>query len=311
MACPFFISLHCPSLTMTALPTADVRAQIHQLWIYPVKSCAGISLTEAELTPTGLRGDRHWMVVDGEGGFVTQRELPRMALIQPVAIDGGFALHAPGMAPLVLHAEAPGPAVTVQVWGEAVAALDMGDAAALWFRDCLGGDAPDEFKRLRLVRFDPEGQRACSPKWAGGRAAWTQFADGFGILVASTASLEELNARLEAGGHAPVSMSRFRPNIVLAGMEAHDEDRIGPWRITTDGGEALLDNVKPCARCPIPNIDPQTALSSPEVSDTLQVYRQDRRLGGAVTFGMNAIVLEGLGRVLTPGQPVVADWQFD
>lgn len=296
---------------MTLLCPADVHAQIDQLWIYPVKSCAGIALAEAELTPTGLRWDRHWMVVDSGGEFVTQRELPRMALIQPVFIEGGVELQGPGMAPLTLLFEATGPASVVRVWDDAVSALDMGDAAAQWFSDCLGRDAPGELKRLRLVRFDPGVRRACSPKWTGGHEAWTQFADGFGLLVTSQASLGELNARLAQGGHPPVSISRFRPNIVLAGMEAHDEDRIGPWRVTTGEGEAVLDNVKPCARCPIPNIDPLTALASSEVSDTLQTYRQDRRLGGAVTFGMNAIALEGLGHVLKVGQPVMADLRFD
>lgn len=306
---PFLFKLLHP--TMTQLPHADVHAQIAQLWIYPVKSCAGIAVPEAVLTATGLHWDRHWMVVDSDGGFVTQRELPRMALIQPALVEGGVELNAPGMAPLTLLAEANGAVTTVRVWDDTVDALDMGDAAARWFSDCLGGDAPSGLRSLRLVRFDPEARRVCSPKWTGGREAWTQFADGFGLLVASEASLGELNARLAQIGHAPVSMSRFRPNIVLTGVEAHDEDRIGPWRITTDQGATVLDNVKPCARCPIPNIDPLTALASPEVSDTLQTYRQDRRLGGAVTFGMNAIALEGLGHVLKVGQSVAADWRFD
>lgn len=296
---------------MTHSLSADVQARIDQLWIYPVKSCGGIALTEATLMPTGLRWDRHWMVVDSEGEFVTQRELPRMALIQPVAFEGGFELRAPGMAPLALEGDATGAAVTVRVWGDEVGALDMGDGAAQWFSDFLAEGAPADLRRLRLVRFDPTVQRACSPKWTGGRAAWTQFADGFGLLVASTASLDELNQRLAMAGHAAVTMSRFRPNIVLAGMEgAHDEDRIGPWRVVTESGEVAFDNVKPCARCPIPNIDPVTALSSPAVGDALQVYRQDRRLNGAVTFGMNAIATEGIGQVLKVGQRVLADWEF-
>jgi uncharacterized protein YcbX len=131
------------------------------------------------------------------------------------------------------------------------------------------------------------------------------------VLVTSTASLNELNERLARSGHAAVDMSRFRPNVVLGGdLEPHDEDRLGLWQIEADGTPALFDNVKPCARCPIPNIDPATAEASPAVSDALQAYRQDRRLDGAVTFGMNAIPLQGVGAVLRVGQRVSADWRF-
>ena len=120
-----------------------------------------------------------------------------------------------------------------------------------------------------------------------------------------------LAARLAKAGAAAVDQRRFRPNIVLSGVEPHDEDRIGAWRVQTDGGVAALENVKPCARCPIPNIDPATATSTPAVGDALQAYRQDPRLNGAITFGMNAIVLEGDGLVLRVGQAVGADWKFD
>lgn len=285
--------------------TADVQATIAQLWVYPVKSCAGISLTEVELTDTGLLYDRAWMVVDTNGEFVTQRELPRMALIQTAFKMGQLVLRAPGMLALHLALDAAEGPLKVRVWDDEVQACDMGDLAAQWFSDFLG-------KPLRLARFDPEVRRVCSLKWTGGREAVTQFADGFSLLVTSTASLDELNTRLGAAGHAPVGMLRFRPNVVLAGMEAHDEDRVGALRIDTgDGASALIEPVKPCGRCPIPNIDPATATSSPEVNDTLQGYRQDPRLNGAITFGMNAIVLEGDGQMLRVGQPVSADWKFD
>ena len=293
-------------------PTADLHATIEQLWVYPVKSCAGIQLTEAELTDTGLLYDRAWMVVDSEGEFVTQRELPRMALIQPSFKLGQLVLRAPGM--LALHvalnaAEAP---AKVRVWDDVVMACDMGDLAAQWFSDFLGPDAPPDLKRLRLARFDPEVQRACDPAWTAGRAAHTQFADGFSLLVTSQASLDALNKRLVEAGHASVTMARFRPNIVLGGVEPHDEDRVGSWFFATEGGGiAQLENAKPCGRCPIPNIDPDTAIPSPEVSDTLQTYRQDRRLGGAITFGMNAIVVEGDGLVLRVGQVVGGEWRFE
>lgn len=289
----------------------SVQATIEQLWVYPVKSCAGIPLNEAGLTDTGLAYDRAWMVVDAGGGFVTQRELPRMALIQPTFKLGQLVLRAPGMLSLHLALDAAESPLRVRVWDDAVAAYDMGDVAAQWFSDFLGPDAPAGLKRLRLARFDPEARRLSSPQWTGGREAITQFADGFGLLVASSASLAGLNDRLTAAGHAPVDMRRFRPNIVLGGLQAHDEDRVGPLRITTDSGVAVIDTVKPCARCPIPNIDPATATPSPAVSDALRGYRRDARLNGAVTFGMNAIVLDGDGQLLRVGQRAGADFRWD
>lgn len=296
----------------TPSPSADVQATIEQLWVYPVKSCAGISLPEAELTDTGLAYDRAWMVVDAAGEFVSQRELPRMALIQPTFKLDQLVLRAPGMLPLHLALDAADAPLKVRVWGDAVAAFDMGDLAAQWFSDFLGPEAPADLKRLRLARFDPAVKRHCSAKWTGGREATTQFADGFALLVTSTASLAELNQRLEKAGEAPVTVQRFRPNIVLGGIEAHDEDRLGPMTITTgETSVAVIDPVKPCARCPIPDIDPATAASTPAVSDALRIYRQDPRLNGAITFGMNAIVVEGEGQMLRVGQGVGADWQFD
>ncbi len=297
--------------TPSSSPGGDVRATIEQLWIHPVKSCAGLSVQEAELTPTGLAWDRAWMVVDEAGEFVTQRELPRMALIRPSFRLGEMVLRAPGMLALHLSLEAAEWPVKVRVWDDVVQAWDMGDLAAQWFSDCLGADAPQGLQRLRLVRFDPQVQRLCSTRWTGGRASLTQFADGFGVLVTSAASLDELNARLDRAGKGPVDIRRFRPNIVLGGLESADEDRIGVWRVHTPEGMALLENVKPCARCPIPNIDPETAHVSAPVADVLQSYRQDRRLDGAITFGMNAIVLQGDGLVLRVGQPVSADWRFE
>jgi uncharacterized protein YcbX len=291
----------------------NLHATIEQLWVYPIKSCAGIQVRDAELTDTGLLYDRAWMVVDNEGEFVTQRELPRMALIQPSFKLGQLVLRAPGMLALHLALNAAEGPAKVRVWGDEVMACDMGDLAAQWFSDFLGPDAPANLKRLRLARFDPEVKRHCDAAWTAGREALTQFSDGFSLLVTSQASLTALNTRLVESGHAAVTMARFRPNIVLGGVEPHDEDRIGGWRVDTDGGSAWsrFENVKPCARCPIPNIDPGTAVPSPEVGDTLQSYRQDRRLDGAITFGMNAIVVEGDGQMLRVGQAVEGEWRFE
>lgn len=289
---------------------ADVDGVISGLFIYPVKSCAGVQVQEALLTDTGLAFDREWMVVDGQGRFLTQRELPRMALIQPQLEAQALVLRAPGMPALQVSLSQPGVLIQVQVWQDTLAACDMGTVAAQWFSDFLGVAA-------QLVRFDPSQRRICSRDWTGGIEALNQFSDGYPLLLISQASLDYFNARLAARGHDAVSMARFRPNLVIdsapSSLEllAHDEDRLDWLQIATAEGAVQLRPVKPCPRCPIPNIDPVSALSSPEVSDVLQGYRQDVRVGGAVTFGMNAIVLAGFGQRLEVGQAVGARLRFE
>ncbi len=283
----------------------DVVARIARLFIYPIKSCAGIEVQEVVLLETGLEWDRAWMVVDEQGEFVTQRELPRMALIRPQLKTDEMVLRAPGMLALHVALHTVEEPTRVRVWDDEVKAYDMGDLAAQWFSDFLG-------QKLRLVRFDPEQQRLSSFKWTGGVEAPNQFSDGYPVLVTSETSVDDLNARLRAASLEPVGVERFRANVVLAGIEAHDEDRLDVFHVTTDHEEELqLKPVKPCARCPIPNIDPATATSSPSVGDTLQTYRQDARMNGAITFGMNAIVLAGAGQWLRVGQSVSADYVFD
>jgi len=302
-------SLKDPLIDSSSDAPSDLSAVISRLYVYPVKSCAGVQMQEALLTETGLEFDRAWMVVDAQGEFLTQRELPRMALIQPQLKHDEMVLRAPGM--LALHialdqVEAP---VRVRLWKDEVAAYDMGPIAAQWFSDFLGIPA-------RLVRFDPEHKRICSLQWTGGIEALNQFSDGYSVLVISEASLDQFNGKLAAKGHAAVGMERFRPNIVLGnpadGLELapHDEDRLDLLQIATEQGAVQLKPVKPCPRCPIPNVDPATALSSPEVGDMLQSYRQDARVKGAVTFGMNAIVLQGVDHLLKVGQAVGANFRF-
>ncbi|KQO19612.1 MOSC domain-containing protein [Acidovorax sp. Leaf78] len=290
---------------MSFNPDSDLSGTIARLFVYPVKSCAGIEVREALLTETGLDLDRAWMVVDAHGAFLTQRALPRMALIRPQLKTEEMVLRAPGMLALHVAIDAVEAPATVTVWRDTVPAWDMGAVAAQWFTDFLG-------QPCRLVRFDPDYRRLSSMDWTGGIEAPNQFSDGFPVLVASEASMQELNDRLTAAGHGAVGIERFRPNVVLGGVDSHDEDRVDMVRV--DGGaegEIHLQTVKPCARCPIPDIDPATAESSPEVGTTLRAYRADRRLNGAITFGMNAIVRQGAGQMLRVGQRVAADLRFD
>ncbi len=324
----------------------EFEARIAALWVFPIKSCAGISVQQAVLTATGLAHDRAWMVVDADGEMVTQRELTRMALIQPELVHSGkglveLVLHASGMAALHLplttdgcFVQAANPSVLseartvkVCVWDDQVPAFDMGAEASKWLTEFLGSSLGP----LRLVRFDDNHHRPSNVKWTQGLPSVNQFSDGFPVLVASTASLDELNARLQAKGEAMVDMRRFRANVVLGDMEAstndvcgqaahayplnaHDEDRIGTITIHAHveaAGQAVqLQPVKPCPRCSIPNINPDSAQSHPSVNDTLQAYRQDSRVNGALTFGMNCLPVAGIGQVLRVGQRVSADWAF-
>lgn len=286
---------------------------ISRLIVYPIKSCAGVDVQQAVLTETGLAFDRAWMVVDGQGNFLTQRDLPRMALITPKLGHEEMALRAPGMLTLqiaLFRAEQP---VQVNIWGAAFKAFDMGPLAAQWFSDFLGVTA-------RLVRFDPEQTRASSMDWTDGVEALNQFSDGYPLLLLSEASLDGLNTKRKAAGLTSADMLRFRPNIVIAdapnqrpdlAMTAHDEDRLAQLMVLTAEGKVILKPVKPCPRCPIPNIDPISAEIDTTVGDMLQSYRQDARLGGAVSFGMNLIVLQGWEQTLKVGQPVHGNYQFD
>lgn len=294
-------------------PEADLRATIARLFVYPVKSCAGVELQQALLTETGLDLDRAWMLVDPDGQFLTQRTLPRMALIRPQIKSEEMVLRAPGMLALHVALEAVEAPARVRVWGDTVPAWDMGAVAAQWFSDFLG-------QRCRLVRFDPEHRRLSEMAWTGGLEAPNQFADAFPLLVLGSASLAELNTRLVAAGGAAIGVERFRPNLVLAGLAAHDEDRIDMLRIAgddgagdEDGGDGAIElqPVKPCARCSIPDVDPATAETGELVGRTLRSYRQDSRLAGAISFGMNAIVRRGAGRMLRVGQAVSGNLQFD
>ncbi|NWG73943.1 MAG: MOSC N-terminal beta barrel domain-containing protein [Rubrivivax sp.] len=273
---------------------SDLPVTLRAMYLHPVKSCGGIAVDEALVIETGLEFDRAWMVVDEHGEFLSQRELPRMALVAPTLRTNDLVLRAPGMLALHLALDAVEAPCRVRVWDDEVRAYDMGDVAAQWFSDFLG-------RRARLVRFDPEHERLSDARWSGGVEARAAFADGFALLVVSTASLAELNRRLAERGQPAVGVERFRPNLVLDGLDAHGEDWIDTLTLDSDDGPVVLKLTKPCARCSIPNVDPASAATGTEPGDTLAGYRADARLGGAVTFGMNAVVVSGVEHVLKAG----------
>jgi uncharacterized protein YcbX len=282
---------------------SDVQVRINTLHVHPIKSCAVVALDEALLTDTGFEFDRVWMLVDAAGCFVTQRELPRLALVQQTLKHSELVVRAPAMLALHLALDAAQARCRVTVWNDEVAAFDMGDLAAQWFSDFL-------CRPLRLVRFDPEQRRLSSRDWTGDLDAENAFADGFPILVASTASLAEVNRRLALQGDAAVTMARFRPNLVLDGLDAHCEDHLDEIRFVTAAGPIRLKLVKPCSRCSIPDVEPTTGEPGHAVGDVLAAYRADARMNGALTFGMNAVIAEGVGRALRVGMTGAATLHF-
>jgi uncharacterized protein YcbX len=279
-----------------------LAATVSRLFLYPVKGCRGIALRSAELVPTGLQfngiGDREWVVVDAEGEFLSQRELPKMALIGTQLTGAALRLTAPGMLTLEVPFASEGDVLRVRVWDDTVDAVTQGDVADQWFSDFLG-------TRARLMRFDPLARRLSGRKYTGPREAPYKFADAFALLVTSEASLADLNGRLRQAGHAEVDIDRFRPNIVLAGVEAFDEDHASEIAI----GDAQLELVKPCVRCTVPSVDPARGEQGTEPGATLAAYRTDARAGG-MTFGVNAIVTGGAGALLRAGDAAQVTLRF-
>jgi uncharacterized protein YcbX len=286
-----------------------LQAVISQLIVYPVKSCAPVLLKRALLTDQGLDLDRAWMVVDERGQFLSQRECPRLALVQPQLRLSDLMLRAPGMLALHLSLDGVEQAAKVSLWDEAIDAWDMGELAAQWFSDFLGCPA-------RLVRFDPQFERASDRRWTGGQTVLNPFTDGFPLMLLGQPSVDGLNARLQAAGLGPVDMLRFRPNIVLSPTDgqswgAHDEDRVETLQIETGQGLIRLKSAKPCSRCQMVDVDPQTAQTGSHVLSTLRGYRRDPRLDGAISFGVNLMVLEGFDQELAVGQTVRASLRGD
>lgn len=262
---------------------------ISGLYIYPIKSCAGITLDHAQLTLTGLAQDRRWMLVNEQGRFVTQREQGRLALIAPTLQGAGLQVGAPDMPLLTVAGTAQDLPVTVTVWSDQCRAFDEGEVAARWFSTFLG--VP-----VRLVRFDDSQQRESNRDWTGATTGFNQFSDGFPLLVIGTASLDDLNTRVPA----PLPMNRFRPNLVLAGLPAYGEDEL--YELGTDAWRLRV--VKPCTRCKITTTDQSTGVSQgTEPLSTLMKYRRNPQLRG-VTFGQNLIVVSGAGAQLAVGRPV-------
>jgi uncharacterized protein YcbX len=276
-------------------------AAIASLHLYPVKGCRGIAPTEATLGSRGLEyegvGDREWMIVDAASGrFETQRSLPALARITTSVEQGSLVLQATGARALRIdvHGTRRREARMITVWRHDGTALDEGDEAANWLSALLG-------RALRLVRWDPDSRRVADSHWTGDVVAGIRFPDGFPLLLAGNGSLAQVNRWLAGAGRRPLAMDRFRPNLVIDGLAPFEEDHLTDIAC----GAARIRPVKPCTRCGVPSIDQLTGERGPDPLDVLEHYRMDPGVGG-VTFGMNAIVVTGIGERLRVGQRLQA-----
>ncbi len=266
---------------------------LQDLYVYPIKGLGGQRLTRATVTLRGLQHDRRWMLVDANGRFITQREQPRLALLEVHVAETQLRITpklAESIPPLCILTEAPRtPAEPVVIWQDTVAAQPVGPEADAWFSQYLGQPVrlvylPDASPRQVDRRFAPEGQHV-------------SLADGYPFLVISQASLDDLNSRLPN----PLPMNRFRPNLVVSGGEPYQEDF---WKMFTVGGVSFM-GVKPCGRCTVITVDQQTAETGKEPLRTLASYR--RNLWGLgennIYFGMNLLAAEA-GGILQVGDAI-------
>lgn len=249
--------------------------KIEQLTIYPVKSLCGISLHASKLEKRGLKYDRRWMITDSNYNFITQRTHPVLALISVTIQNDKLLFSFPNANPSTIQVPAfpteKGPLVDTKVFDKVCKAIPVSKAADQWFSNILQGD-------FKLVYMPEESKRLVNPAYATPTDI-VSFADGYPILLASTASLNDLNQRLED----PVAMNRFRPNIVISGEHAFGEDY---WEYFKINGLSFR-GIKPCARCLMTTVDPEKGVKSgAEPLKTLATYR---KVDNKVLFGLNLL----------------------
>jgi uncharacterized protein len=279
------------------------NVKVTGLFSYPVKGFRAVVHDEAALLVSGLAHDREWMVVDARRSpalFLSQRECPSMATLAATASsDSGIQITS-GDDVFAVAAPAKNALLKVKVWSHETVALDAGDAVSDW----LAGKLNLPRGAPRLVRFHPDMRRECNRLYAGDTGAHTFFADGYPVLVTSAASLADLNDRMGRNAGNALPMDRFRPNVVIAGLPAWDEDHVDTLRIV----EMVLKLVKPCVRCQVTTTDQASgARLSEEPLNTLSRFRNNPDLGG-VTFGWNAVVTTP-GRLAVANR-VIADYRF-
>lgn len=275
---------------------------VTELLVYPIKSMRGISLKNATLTRKGLDNDRRWMVVDADDRFVTQKDIPQLALINTSLVDDGIQLSMQGEGeihvPFSLHR---GDSIETMVWGSRCETFDQGQEISHWLTGALGNDRP-----LRLVRMHPDYQRPTKKADIIGRSTTIDFADIAPYLVTNMASLDRLNSELATAGYSHVQMDRFRPNIVVRGPEPFVEHQLPGLQSTKYALKMRLH----CERCVVTTIDQKTAGKDPN-QQPFRILRDinpmpNKKAGPA--FGHYATLLMGHGKNISVGdllQPLV------
>ncbi|HAN31027.1 MAG TPA: MOSC domain-containing protein [Myxococcales bacterium] len=242
---------------------------IEQLLIYPVKSCAAVSVQQMPLNPSGPADDRRWMWVGPAGRFLSQRDDPRLVHIRPRLSPDSLTLEAPGVEPLRV-VRGQGSYRSVSVWGQACQGRDAGEVARQWISRLFGIEASlVEQSEPRLIEDDP------------GQGHSVSFADGYPLLVCTKASVSAVSKAVDGGASA----LRFRPNVVIGGAQPFEEDH---WT-ELQSGDAVLSLVKPCARCTVVDVDPDSAVRRTGV---LRQLAASRRIDGELRFGINAVVTQ-------------------
>ncbi|MDJ0679723.1 MAG: MOSC domain-containing protein [Xenococcaceae cyanobacterium MO_167.B52] len=259
---------------------------VSELWIYPIKSCQGIKLQQAEVTSKGFLWDREMMVISQKGKFLTQRQFPQLAKVQVLITSDTITLSLQdnSLPPITFTPTLQGKEIEVEIWRDHTIAIDQGNVVADWFHQVL--ELTPE-KRCRLVRQSPQHLRPVNPKIAT-KPTPVSFADGYPFLLTTTASLAELNRRIAEtyqDVELTVSMKRFRPNIVVETSLPFDEDN---WRLV-QLGNIRFTVAKPCSRCIITTVDQQKGNINKlkEPLRTLGTFRQFGEQG--VLFGENMI----------------------
>ena len=281
--------------------------QISQLFVYPVKSLRGIAVKEAELTPLGLRHDRHWMVIDERNKFVTMRKHPKMALINTQLTVDYLVLSTKGMVdfllPILPHTilnDRNSTELNATIWNDECVVLDEGKAVSEWLTHALQSK-----QTLRLVKMAVNNLRPQSKPERFGDST-TQFADACSYLLCNQASLDALNDSLQEQQFSSVTMERFRPNVVVndAFPAFNEHQHADKTLVHNDYQLRLCD---PCQRCIVPNIHLETGSKDAQQQPYKSLVMLNPMPNNlkAAAFGQNMLLASGVGATIQVGDVLI------